>query len=151
MNVGKKNIIFGFGWLIVYMSLGFYLEVTGMDPKWYQPVAKWGVEQTGEMENFEQEAVGIKKMPRILLATAHHHANEFAILNILIGLVLAGAALSERLKKTTSWLAIIGAGIFPTTLALAGFGLVKIVYVTPFGGVAMSAAIVLTFVGKLKE
>lgn len=40
MNIGKKNIIFGFGWLIVYMLLGIYLEVTGLDPKWYQPVTK---------------------------------------------------------------------------------------------------------------
>ena len=131
--IGKKNIAFGFLYLVLTASLGPYMVAnTAADiEKAYvekqQPVQRL---QSLKTNNFEEElepltadqiakanTVGILALNKILnlespqgfVRSVHAHGNLEAVLNILAGLVLCFIALGKVIKQVISWLFIAGA------------------------------------------
>ncbi|MFQ5965401.1 MAG: hypothetical protein ACE5KZ_14085 [Candidatus Scalinduaceae bacterium] len=150
-DVGRKNIIFGLCWLFLFMISGSVLEFTIEQPKWYQPIQKWGITPTNESQNIKEEAAFIKKLPRKLLVTSHHHANEFALINIVLGMIIGSIAFSLILKQIASYLLIAGTVLF--TLGLFFGGLISpafIIPMTPIGGFCMIIGVLIVAVGKVR-
>lgn len=89
MKYGKKNVVFGFTYLIFTLLLGIFLSYKLRSD---QPFAK---------EPFA--------FPRVIMRAAHAHGNLESIINIIIGLIVDRLRVTDTLKKTISLLAIFGA------------------------------------------
>lgn len=131
--IGKKNIVFGFIYLLLTAMLGPYMMV-----KYYDDVAvneaakqqKVGALRQARDSGFE---VDLEKMNAEQIAKAdadallalsarlnsrapideikggpHAHGNLEAMLNVLVGVVLCFLAVPAALKQTISWLFIVG-------------------------------------------
>ncbi|ODS31442.1 MAG: hypothetical protein SCARUB_03430 [Candidatus Scalindua rubra] len=150
-NVGRKNIIFGLCWLFLFMICGSVLEFTIGQSKWYQPVQKWGITPTNQPQNIKEEAIFVKKLSRKLLVTSHLHANEFALVNIVLGMIIGSIAFPLILKQIASYLLIAGTALF--SLGLVFGGLVSPAFITPmtpFGGFCMIIGVLIVVVGKVR-
>ena len=102
MEIGDINKKFGWVWLFLFMVFGLFLEIKLGDPKWAsQPFA----------------------MPRDAFRAAHVHANLLAVLNLLYGVYIAEAALSDSMKKLGSYSILAGAIIQPIGIIAIGFAL----------------------------
>jgi len=112
----KKNFIIGALWLVIFLLLGFVLEVrlSSSDPAWLQSET------------------------RVLWRTAPVHGNLFGFLNILLALVV-GHFGARRAFAVGSWLAFLAALVFPTALFLASFAR-PVAYFAPVGGWLMILA-----------
>lgn len=88
MKYGRKNLIFGFIYIIFTLALGVFIstKLKG-DPA------------------FAKEPFAF---PRVIMRAAHAHGNLEAILNIIIGLIVDRLRLTDGLKQTISILIIIG-------------------------------------------
>ncbi len=89
MKHGKKNIVFGFIYLIFTLLLGIVISF------------KLQGDQSFAKEPFA--------FPRVIMRAAHAHGNLESVLNIIIGLIIDRLKVSDTLKKTISILAIFGA------------------------------------------
>jgi len=142
--VGKKNIVFGFLYLVLTAALGpvmilKYLPTVG--PAETQKQEKLGFLQTAAGDNFE---VNLEPMKPVDIAKAntaailalsnrlnreapidaikggpHAHGNLEALLNIAIGVVLLFIALPRLYKEVISWTFIAGALLHSGVLYLA--------------------------------
>ena len=113
----KKNLVIGSIWIVLFLMLGGFLEVKlgTAGPEWFQ----------SSMRSF--------------MKTAHLHGAMFGVLNLLYALLIKNFKLEGGLIAAGSWLAVIGALIFPVALFLAAFaeGVVK---AAPLGGASMILA-----------
>ncbi len=130
--IGKKNIVFGFLYLVLTAALGplmvnMYADFgTAMVEK-QQSVGRLQALQEGEFEedleplSAEQIAkantAGILGLNRLMNTEmpidaikggAHAHGNLEALLNIVVGLVISMLAVAVWLKQLVSWLFIVG-------------------------------------------
>ncbi len=88
MNYGRKNIIFGFCYIIITLLMGLFLAFKLGDSTWAkEPFA----------------------FPRVVMRAAHAHGNLESVLNIIIGLVVDRLSIGNGLKKGISLLMIFGA------------------------------------------
>ena len=94
MDLGKKNIKFGFLWITLATFLGFILAIKL---------------QTGG-EEWQKSPV------HMYWRTAHVHANTLAILNILYGLFIGRVGLGDGAKNLGSNLALAGMVLMPLGL-----------------------------------
>lgn len=132
--IGKKNVVFGFLWLVVTAALGPYMVF-----KYVPGVAEAGAvkqEKVGRLQqlqenNFEED---LQALPAEALAKAntdgllalnllynaqapinaiksgpHAHGNLEALLNIAAGIALCFIAVAPLFKQVISWLFILGA------------------------------------------
>ncbi len=122
MGVGRRNVVFGFLWLLLFLRIGSTMEVL-------------------RMMGYE--------LPE-LLVVAHGHTGIFAVSNVLIGLVIARTGLSEGRQQAASWLAIAAAvlTLLGGLLALVVQN-EKLAAVSMLGGLCMIAAAGIIFVGLL--
>ena len=144
MGAGKRNVVAGFLGLIVFMLLGTYFEISlgGAGTPEERVAAKKG---KSEVELVKEED------RHHLLVALHSHANIFCVLNVLIGLVLARAALGNGAKTAASWLAIAAMVFMPLGLVLMlATGVEPLAAISMLGGLCMIAATVITFVGLVK-
>lgn len=95
--IGRKNITFGWLWLLLFILLGVFLEIKLSDPH-------WGVQGT--------------RVLRKLLKDAHAHGIGLAIINIIYGFSIDGANLADGIKNQGAWLAILGGALFPVSMLL---------------------------------
>ncbi|MBI5749218.1 MAG: hypothetical protein HZA00_08835 [Nitrospinae bacterium] len=114
MDLGKKNIKFGFLWITLATFLGFILAIKL---------------QTGGKEVVE---AWLKSPTHNYWRTAHVHANTLAILNILYGLFIGRVGLGDGAKNLGSNLALAGMIIMPLGLFLVPF-IQPIGYLIPLG------------------
>ena len=150
-EVGRKNIIFGLCWLFIFMIFGSALEFTIGQSKWYQPAQKWGITPTNQPQNIKEEAVFVKKLPRKLLAASHHHASEFALINIVLGMILGSIALPLILKQIASYLLIAGTVLFSLGLFLGGLiSPAFVIPMAPIGAFCMIIGVLIVVVGKVR-
>ena len=130
--IGKKNIVFGFLYLVLTAALGplmvnMYADFgTAMVEK-QQSVGRLQALQESEFEedleplSAEQIAkantAGILGLNRLMNTEmpidaikggAHAHGNLEALLNIVVGLVISMLAVAVWLKQLVSWLFIVG-------------------------------------------
>jgi len=144
--IGKKNIIFGFLYLVATAALGPYMIVNGVSDieKAYldkqSPVQRL---QDLKTNNYEEELEpvnadtiakanldGIMAINNILnlqnpqgfMRSVHAHGNLEAVLNILAGLALCFIGVAKIFKQVISWLFIAGAIFHSGMLYLAAFG-----------------------------
>lgn len=144
--IGKKNIAFGFLYLVLTAALGPYMivnTVNDIDQAYrdkQEPVQRL---QDLKTNNFEEELEALKaeqiakantagilainniinlQTPQGLMRTVHAHGNLESVLNILAGLALCFVAVAKVFKQIISWLFIAGAILHSGMLYLAAFG-----------------------------
>ena len=144
--IGKKNIAFGFLYLVITASLGPYMianTVADIDKAYRDKQGPVQRLQDLKTNNFEEELEplnadqiarantgGILAINNILnlqnpqgfLRTVHAHGNLEAVLNIIAGLALCFVAVARVFKQVISWLFIAGALLHSGMLYLAAFG-----------------------------
>lgn len=147
--IGKKNIVFGFLYLVLTAALGPYMvvemlpsvsdaqQVKQQDVGRLQLLADNDFEDENTMapiaadELAKANAKGILALNLLVNASApldsmkggpHAHGNLEAVLNILAGLVLCFLAAPALLKQLVSWLFIAGALLHSGSLYLLSFG-----------------------------
>jgi len=144
--IGKRNIAFGFLYLVATAALGPYMIInTSAD------IEKAYVDKQGPVQrlqdlktnNFEEEleplkadaiakanTAGILAMNNILnlqnpqgfMRSVHAHGNLESVLNIIAGLALCFIAVAKVFKQVISWLFIAGALLHSGMLYLGAFG-----------------------------
>lgn len=144
--VGKKNIVFGFIYLVLTASLGPYMIKT-MYPAVFeaqqskqqkvgrlQSLAQNGYEEELDLISTEQlsraNTDGILALSQqanarapidAMKGGAHAHGNLEALLNIVAGLVLCFLAAPLLVKQLLSWVFILGALLHSGVLYLLAF------------------------------
>jgi hypothetical protein len=147
--IGKKNIVFGFLYLVMTAALGPLMIINYVDGRSAAESAKQqkvGALQQAVTDGFEVNLEPMKPMDiaktnshAILALSArlnseapidaikggpHSHGNLEALLNIVVGVVLAFLAVPAILKQLISWIFIAGALLHSGLLYLAiGFGM----------------------------
>lgn len=144
--IGKKNIVFGFLYLVLTAALGPYMVVNLLPDINNARVEKQkdvGRLQELKTSNFEEELeplsadqiarantsgiLALNKLansqaPVELARSAHAHGNLEAVLNILAGLALCFIAVGRMFKQAISWIFIAGAILHSGMLYLGNFG-----------------------------
>lgn len=144
--IGKKNIAFGFLYLVATAALGPYMVTnTAADINKAYVDKQTPVQRLQDLKtnNFEEELVplnadaiakantsGILAINNILnlqnpqgfMRSVHAHGNLEAVLNIIAGLALCFIAVAKMFKQLISWLFITGAILHSGMLYLAAFG-----------------------------
>lgn len=145
--IGKKNIVFGFLYLVLTASLGPYMIVKlfpDLGAAQAQKQTAVGRLQALKTNNFEEELEplkdgqiarantdGILALNKVYNAEQpideikggpHAHGNLEAVLNIAAGLVLCFIAVAPVFKQVISWLFIAGAILHSGMLYLRAFG-----------------------------
>ena len=146
--IGKKNIVFGFLYLVLTASLGPYMIVTMFPDVGVAQVEKQtavGRLQALKGSNYEEELEpltdgqiarantdGILSLNKLnnaeqpidsLKAGPHAHGNLEALLNIVAGIVLCFIAVAPLFKQIISWVFIAGAVLHSGMLYLRYFGI----------------------------
>lgn len=156
--IGKKNIVFGFLYLVLTASLGPYMVVkmlpeVGVAQSDKQ--AKVGRLQQLKISQFEEDLEklsakqiaeantdGILAINKLLNSRqpvdsvksgAHAHGNLEALLNIAAGLVLCFIAVAPLFKQIISWIFIAGALLHSGMLYLLNFDQAWALNLLPFG------------------
>ncbi|MGD8925468.1 MAG: hypothetical protein PVG20_01375 [Thioalkalispiraceae bacterium] len=144
--IGKKNIVFGFLYLVATAALGPYMIVNtskDIENAYQEKQAPVGRLQSLKTNNFEEEleplsadaiakanTAGILALNNILnlenpqsfMRSVHAHGNLESVLNILAGLALCFIGVAKVFKQIVSWLFIAGAILHSGMLYLAAFG-----------------------------
>lgn len=144
--VGKKNIVFGFIYLVLTASLGPYMIKTmypAVSEAQQTKQQKVGRLQALAQNNYEEEldvlpaeqlsranTEGILALSQLANARApvdvmkggaHAHGNLEAVLNIVAGLVLCFLAAPVLVKQLLSWIFILGALLHSGVIYLLAF------------------------------
>ena len=124
-TIGKKNMIFGFVYLVITVALGMFLA------------NKLG------SNNAEWINSGVRKV----LKAAHAHGNLESVLNIIIGFLLCKYGSETRmLTRVASVLAIVGATFHSGMLFLSGLGVKAAYMLAPVGAISLLVAAILMVV-----
>ena len=130
--VGKKNVVFGFIFLVFSAGLGPLMIVQympGVDDAGAEKQEKLGRLQQLKLDNFEEDlepltpekiakantdgVLALNKLtnarqPIDLIKNPHAHGNLEALLNIAVGIALGFIAVSTLFKQVISWVFIAG-------------------------------------------
>jgi len=156
--IGKKNIVFGFLYLVLTASLGPYMVVKMLPDVGVaqsEKQAKVGRLQDLRINQFEEDLEklnaeqiarantdGILAMNKLInsrmpidavKAGPHAHGNLEALLNIAAGLVLCFLAVSALFKQIISWVFILGAVLHSGMLVLLNLGQAWALTLLPVG------------------
>lgn len=127
--IGRKNIVFGWIFILLSLFFGVFLELKLADPQW---------------------GTGDTRVLRKLFKDAHAHAIGLAVLNLLYGLTIDAAGISDAMKNQGAWLAIIGAVVFPLSMILTVFN-PPLFYGTYVAAFFLFVALWIIIVGSLKR
>lgn len=141
--VGKKNVVFGFIFLVFTAALGPYMitqYVPGVDAAGAKKQTDVGRLQSLKADNFEEnlepltpEAIAKANTDAILalntlvnanqpvdmIRNPHAHGNLESLLNIAVGLVLCFLAVPLKFKQAISWIFILGTVLHSGIMYLA--------------------------------
>lgn len=167
---GKKNVVFGFFYLVLTALLGPYMIVTYMGPS--QEAEKANAAAVGELNRAVEAGIdgqtaqaqtdAILALNRKLQAGEpieaikggpHAHGNLEALLNIAVGIVLGFLVVGSIFKEIISWLFIGGAVLHSGMLYLGtvlGQGWAWAVLNTAIGPLMLLAGLFLAGVASLK-
>lgn len=144
--IGKKNIVFGFLYLVATAALGPYMISTSLGDIEQAYVDKQApVQRLQDLKtnNYEEELEPVSgdtiakanldgilainnimnlQNPQGFMRSVHAHGNLEAVLNILAGLALCFIGVARIFKQVISWLFISGAVLHSGMLYLAAFG-----------------------------
>ena len=150
--IGKKNIVFGFFYILLTSALGPYMVVTYFDTYNDAQVEKQQVmselalikedDFEKDLDPISAESLSQLNTNAILMASkvdnahnpieiirggAHAHGNLEAVLNIIVGLILCFVAVAPLFKQIISWCFIIG------TIMHAGMQYLRLFYIEVAG------------------
>jgi len=167
---GKKNVVFGFFYLVLTALLGPYMIVTYMGPA--QQAEKANAAAVAELNRAVEAGIdgqvaqaqtdAILALNRQLQAGEpieeikggpHAHGNLEALLNIAVGIVLGFLVVGSIFKEIISWLFIGGAVLHSGMLYLGtvlGQGWAWAVLNTAVGPLMLLAGLLLAGVASLK-
>ena len=156
--IGKKNIVFGFLYLVLTASLGPYMVVKMIPDVGIaqaEKQAKVGRLQELKINQFEEDldklsteqiakanTDGILAMNKLINSRVpldgvkggpHAHGNLEALLNIVAGVVLCFIAVSRLFKQIISWVFILGAVMHSGMLYMLNFDQAWALTVLPIG------------------
>jgi len=141
--VGKKNVVFGFIFLVFSAGLGPLMIVSympGVDEAGAEKQTSVGRLQQLKLDNFEEdlEALSPEKIakantdgilalnklvnarqPVDLTKNPHAHGNLEALLNIAVGITLCFVAVAPMFKQVISWIFIAGTLLHSGVMYLA--------------------------------
>lgn len=131
--IGKKNVVFGFLFLVLTASLGPYMakvQVPAIDAAKSEKQQIVGEIQQLKMDDFEKDlealsaddiakgnTSGILSLNKLynaedpknmIKAGPHAHGNLESLLNIVVGIALCFIAVPRMFKQAISWIFIIG-------------------------------------------
>ncbi len=173
--IGKKNVVFGFLYLVLTAALGPYMavkQVPAIDAAKEEKKQIVGDIQQYKMDNFEKDLApmsaediakgttdGLLSLNKLynaedpkngIKAGPHAHGNLEALLNIVAGIALCFIAVSRKFKQAISWLFILGTVFHSGVLYLmVVFDLQAIAPVRPAGPLLLLAALLLAGIAAL--
>ncbi len=173
--IGKKNVVFGFLYLVLTAALGPYMvvnQVPTIDEAKAQKQQIVGEIQQHKLDNFEKDLepmtvediakgntgglLSLNKLynaedpKNMIKAGPHAHGNLEALLNIVAGIALCFIAVAPKLKQAISWLFILGAVLHSGVLYLMiVFDLYAIAPIAPAGPIMLLAALLLAGIAAL--
>ena len=103
INIGKKNISFGWVWILVGILVGAILGMWSFNGPFPSPVGDY------------------TSLPRRMLRLAHIAFIALAIINILYGYEIDKLKIKGRIKRLGSLLIIFGAILMPIILIISAF------------------------------
>lgn len=167
---GKKNVVFGFFYLVLTALLGPYMIIEYMEP--LQQAARVNAGAVAELTRVVETGVdpqirqaqtdAILALNRQLKAAEsieqikggpHSHGNLEALLNITVGILLGFLAVGPAFKEIVSWLFIGGAVLHSGMLyvgTVLGQGWAWAVLNTAIGPLMLLAGLLLAGVASLK-
>ena len=98
LKIGKINIKFGWSWLFIGILVAMWMGLFAFKDGWLG---------------------GYTSLPRRFLRLSHVAFMALSLTNVLYGLCIDSANLSERFKKAGSYLMIIAAVFMPTICLLS--------------------------------
>jgi len=131
--IGKKNIVFGFLYLVFTAALGPYMVVMYQDwgKAYGEKQQSVGRLQQLQSDNFEEDlepltadqiakanTAGILSINKLINADTeiqqikggpHTHGNLESVLNIIVGITLLFIGAGAKIKQLISWMFILGA------------------------------------------
>lgn len=131
MEVGKKNVTFGWAWLLAGLIVGAVMGMWSFGGPLPSPVGDY------------------TSLPRRLLRLAHIAFIALAIINILYGYEIDKARLSNQLKRTGSVCMMLGAILMPIFLIAAAF-IEPLKYLTMISATLVIVAVAVMVVGRVK-
>ena len=141
--VGKKNVVFGFLFLVFSAGLGPLMilqYMPGVEEAGAEKQEKVGRLQQLKLDNFEEDLepltpeaiakantdgilalnkLGNARQPIDFIKNPHAHGNLEALLNIAVGIALGFIAVSTLFKQIISWIFIAGTLLHSGTMYLA--------------------------------
>lgn len=167
--IGKKNVVFGFLYLVLTAALGPYMvtqQVPGIDEAKLEKQQIVGEIQQIKADGFEKDlepltaddiartntggllslnkVYNAEEPKNMIKAGPHAHGNLEALLNIVAGIALCFIAVSAKLKQAISWLFILGAVLHSGVLYLmVVFQFYAIAVIAPAGPIMLLAALLL--------
>jgi hypothetical protein len=132
MTVGDINKKIGWIFLLIFLFFGFYLG-----QRYFIARAAGNIEWLSSWE-------------RKSFMMTHTHGLGLGLINILYGMTIDGVTLSDRLKRSGSYLAVAGTLLMPITIITGGQG------ITPYrasavGGMLVIIAVVILVYGLFQK
>ncbi len=122
----KRNVRFGFAWLLLFAVMGAILEA-------WLGINNWQVDE----------------ILRATLRSAHSHALCFAFINILFGLAATSFIKSKKWQNLASWFLIAGGFLYPAGLLAEVFIAEPLVYLAPVGGILVILGLLVAGMGDI--
>jgi hypothetical protein len=132
LNIGKRNISFGWFWILVGVLLGAVMGMWSFNGPLPSPLGDY------------------TSLPRRLFRLSHIAFIALAVINILYGYEIDKLMLKERVKKLGSATLIYGAVLMPILLISAAF-YEPIKYLTMIPAILVVIALFIMVAGKRKS
>ena len=173
--IGKKNIVFGFLYLVATAALGPYMlanTAADVESAYIDKQTPVGRLQDLKTNDFEEDLEplplekitrantdGILAMNKVLniqnpqsfMRSVHAHGNLEAVLNILAGLALCFIGVAKVFKQVISYLFIAGAVLHSGMLYLAAFDQGWAFSILPVGPWLVLASLLLIGIAALMD
>lgn len=130
--IGKKNVSFGWIWILVGIILGAVMSLWSFNGPLPSPVGDYS------------------SLPRRLLRLSHIAFIALAVINILYGYGIDNIKIKDKYKKIGSNCIIYGAVLMPLLLLAAVF-LEPLKYLTIIPAILIIISILIMASGKLKK
>jgi len=131
MEIGKRNVSFGWLWILVGLLVGAVIGMWSFNGPFPSPVGDY------------------TSLPRRMLRLSHIAFIALAMINILYGYEIDKVKLAKKLKRIGSYCMIWGAVLMPVFLMAAVF-FEPLKYLTMISATLVIVAVLVMVVGKFK-